>query len=159
MEEAFRSAGRTLFSLGLVRGTEGNLSTFDGSRLVITRAGAALQALGPGDLAVGTLEGVLDGASSDLAVHRRLYQERGPGALVHAHPAGTVPDGEVAPGEHGVYVFASSLERAVELAVLETRERGEEGAWPSSSEAIGPARKGGGASSSEAVGPARKGRV
>jgi hypothetical protein len=28
--EEFRSAGRTLFSLGLVKGAEGNLSTFDG---------------------------------------------------------------------------------------------------------------------------------
>jgi hypothetical protein len=122
LEEGFRWAGRTLFSLGLVKGTEGNLSTFDGVTLVITRAGAALDGLGPGDLAVGTLDGALDGASSDIAVHRRFYAERGPGALVHAHPAGTVPEGEVTSGEHGVYAFASSLERAVEVAVRRARE-------------------------------------
>jgi ribulose-5-phosphate 4-epimerase/fuculose-1-phosphate aldolase len=122
IEDPFRSAGRALFSLGLVRGTEGNLSTFDGTTIVITRAGAPLDALGDGDLVAGALEASLDGASSDVAVHRSLYRERGPGAVVHAHPAGTVPEGEVASGEHGVYVFASSLERAVELAVRRVRE-------------------------------------
>ncbi len=120
--EPFRSAGRTLFSLGLVRGTEGNLSTFDGTTVVITRAGAALDAIEAGSLVSGPLEAPLDGASTDVAVHRRLYRERGPGAVVHAHPPGTVPEGEVASGEHGVYVFASSLERAVELTVRRARE-------------------------------------
>jgi ribulose-5-phosphate 4-epimerase/fuculose-1-phosphate aldolase len=111
-----------LFSLGLVRGTEGNLSTFDGTTIVITRAGAPLDALDSEDLVAGALEATLDGASSDVAVHRRLYRERGAGAVVHAHPPGTVPEGDVASGEHGVYVFASSLQRAVELAVRRARE-------------------------------------
>jgi ribulose-5-phosphate 4-epimerase/fuculose-1-phosphate aldolase len=119
---SFRSAGRTLFSLGLVRGTEGNLSTFDGTTMVITRAGAPLSDLGGGHVVAGPLEGALDGASSDLAVHRRLYRERGAGAVVHAHPPGTVSEEEVISGEHGVYVFASSLERAVELAVSQVRQ-------------------------------------
>jgi ribulose-5-phosphate 4-epimerase/fuculose-1-phosphate aldolase len=105
----------------LIRGTEGNLSTFDGETIVITRAGAPLEELVEQDLVTGSLEGPLDGASSDLAVHRRFYRERGPGAVVHAHPPGTVPAGDVASGEHGVYVFASSLERAVELAVGQIR--------------------------------------
>jgi hypothetical protein len=69
--DPFRSAGRALFSLGLVRGTD---------------------------------------------------WERGPGAVVHAHPPGTVPDGAPASGEHGVYVFATSLERTVELAMRQARE-------------------------------------
>jgi ribulose-5-phosphate 4-epimerase/fuculose-1-phosphate aldolase len=158
MEEAFRAAGRTLFSLSLVKGTEGNLSTFDGVTLVITRAGAALDELARVDLAVGTLDGDLDGASSDLAVHRRFYAERGAGALVHAHPAGTVPAGEVTSGKHGVYVFASSLERAVELAARHAREQAQ-GSGASSSEAVGPGEKGSGASSSEAVSHGGKGRV
>jgi ribulose-5-phosphate 4-epimerase/fuculose-1-phosphate aldolase len=122
MRDPFRSAGRALFSLGLVRGTEGNLSTFDGTTIVITRAGAPLDALDSEDLVAGALEATLDGASSDVAVHRRLYRERGAGAVVHAHPPGTVPEGDVASGEHGVYVFASSLQRAVELAVRRARE-------------------------------------
>jgi ribulose-5-phosphate 4-epimerase/fuculose-1-phosphate aldolase len=134
-EDAFRSAGRALFSLGLVRRTEGNLSTFDGTTLVITRAGSPLDGLVDLQLVAGSLEAALNGASSDLEVHRRLYRERGPGAVVHAHPPGTVPEGEVTSGEHGVYVFASSLERAVELAVREARERGSGASY---SEAVGP---------------------
>lgn len=122
MTEPFRAAGRTLFSLGLVRGTEGNLSTFDGTTIVITRAGAPLSDIGDGQVVAGPLEDELDGASTDLAVHRRLYRERGAGAIVHAHPPGTVPEDEVISGEHGVYVFASSLERAVELAVTQARQ-------------------------------------
>ena len=122
-EDPFRSAGRALFALGLVKGTDGNLSTFDGTTLVITRSGAPLDALGAEHLVAGPLESSLEGASSDLAVHRRLYRERGPGAVVHAHPPGTVPQGEVASGEHGVYVFAATLDRAVELAVGQAREQ------------------------------------
>jgi ribulose-5-phosphate 4-epimerase/fuculose-1-phosphate aldolase len=120
----FQVAGRTLFSLGLVKETEGNISTFDGTTIVITRSGAPLSELGERDLVAGPLDGALEGASSDLDVHRRLYRERGPGAVVHAHPPGTVPEAEaeVASGEHGVYVFASSLERAVDLAVGQARE-------------------------------------
>jgi ribulose-5-phosphate 4-epimerase/fuculose-1-phosphate aldolase len=120
--EPFRSAGRTLFSLGLVKGEEGNLSTFDGTTIVITRAGAPLSDLDDGNVVAGSLEQDLDGASSDLAVHRRLYRERGAGAIVHAHPPGTVSGEELVSGEHGVYVFASSLERAVELAVSQARK-------------------------------------
>ena len=53
----FRSAGRTLFSLGLVRGTEGNLSVFDGTTIWITRAGAALNDLSTDALVIGTTAG------------------------------------------------------------------------------------------------------
>jgi len=120
---SFRAAGRTLFSLGLVRGTEGNLSTFDGETLVITRAGAELRALGPQDLVEGPLSGELPGASSDLAVHRERYGLDGPGAIVHAHPPGTVPEGATESGRHGVYVHAASLEDAVREAVRMTRSQ------------------------------------
>src|SRR5436309_15374372 len=106
---SFRAAGRTLFSLGLVKGAEGNLSTFDGAILVITRTTAALDGLGEGDLVSGALGEELPGASSDLEVHRTLYTERGPGAIVHAHPPGTVPEGGGGPGQHGVYVFGATL--------------------------------------------------
>ena len=119
--EPFRAAGRTLFSLGLVRGSEGNLSTFDGRTFRITRTGARLGALSSGDLVAGSLEDDLTGASSDVEVHRRTYRERGPGAVVHAHPAGTVPEGGGAPGEHGVYVDGRSLDEAVAQAVRDAR--------------------------------------
>jgi len=121
--EAFRAAGRALFSLGLVKGSEGNLSTFDGSNLVITRTGSELAALAAGDLVVGPLDGSLVDASSDLEVHRRAYAERGAGAFAHAHPAGTVPEGGGGPGAHGVYVFAPTLDEAVAGCVRRARER------------------------------------
>jgi ribulose-5-phosphate 4-epimerase/fuculose-1-phosphate aldolase len=123
--DSFRAAGRALFSLGLVMGSQGNLSTFDGERLVITRTGAALSELTAGDVLMGGLSGELPGASSDLAVHRRRYRADGPGAIVHAHPPGSVPDGAPESGLHGVYVFASSLEEAVRETVRRARHREE----------------------------------
>jgi ribulose-5-phosphate 4-epimerase/fuculose-1-phosphate aldolase len=117
----FRSAGRTVFSLGLVKGTEGNLSTFDGSTMWITRAGAALSELTDGALVSGRLDDEIPGASSDVEVHRSAYRARGPGALVHAHPPGTVPEGGGEPGEHGIYVFGPTLQEAAEDAVRQAR--------------------------------------
>ena len=115
--ESFRAAGRTLFSFGLVQGAEGNLSTFDGETLVITRTGAALHALQPDDVMEGGLAGPLPGASSDLEVHRERYAADGPGAIAHAHPTGSVPEGALESGRHGVYVRAGTLDDAVREAV------------------------------------------
>ena len=119
--ESFRLAGATLFSLGLVKDTEGNLSVFDGSAFRITSAGAPLGWLQPDDLVDGDLARSLVGASSDLTIHRQIYSERGPGAVVHAHPPGTSHDGGEW-GEHGVYTFASTLEEAVAGVVRTARE-------------------------------------
>jgi ribulose-5-phosphate 4-epimerase/fuculose-1-phosphate aldolase len=120
----FRSAGRALFSLGLVKEAEGNLSTFDGDSLAITRRGATLADLSEADVLMGELDGELPGASSDLEVHRSLYRDRGPGAVAHAHPAGTVAEHVGGPGEHGVYAFAGTLAKAVEAVVAQAREAG-----------------------------------
>jgi ribulose-5-phosphate 4-epimerase/fuculose-1-phosphate aldolase len=124
---AFRVAGRTLLSMGMVKEAEGNLSAFDGRRLHITRTGARLGSLGDGDLLVGPLVSPPPGVSSDVEVHRAMYRQRGPGAVVHAHPPGTVPEGGGGPGEHGVYVFGPTLEEATNLAVDEARSRGDRG--------------------------------
>jgi ribulose-5-phosphate 4-epimerase/fuculose-1-phosphate aldolase len=121
--EEFRRAGRTLFSFGLVKGAEGNLSTFDGDVLVITRTGSRLDGLDVGDLIVGPIDGDLPGASSDLEVHRRIYAEQGPGAVAHCHPPGTAEEG-TAPGEHGDYTLAGTLDEAVAEAVARERRRG-----------------------------------
>src|SRR5438046_1843296 len=91
--EAFRLAGRTLFSFGLIAGTEGNLSTFDGTTLVITRTGSRLDALEPEDLIAGPVGGDIPDGSSDLEVHRRMYADRGPGAVAHCHSPGTASEG------------------------------------------------------------------
>lgn len=119
---AFRRAGRTLFSLGLVRGSEGNLSVWDGERLWITRTGCSLAELGPEDVLGGTLADPPEGASSDLEVHRAMYRELGPGAVVHAHPAGSVPEGWTEGQPHGRYVHAPSLDEAVRRLVDAVRE-------------------------------------
>lgn len=120
---AFRSAGRTLFSLGLVKASEGNLSTFDGERLVITRAGSELAGLAEDDVLEGTLDAPPPASSSDLELHLRMYRERGPGTIAHAHPPDTVPEGWVEGQAHGTYAHAATLEEAVDRLVREARER------------------------------------
>jgi hypothetical protein len=110
---AFRRAGASLARLGLVHASEGNLSMFDGRTLTITRTGCRLDALTASDVLTGTLDEPPADASSDLAIHVAEYRSRGAGALAHAHPSGTVPEGW-APGQpHGAYAFAATLEDAV----------------------------------------------
>src|SRR5213593_3751977 len=110
--EHFRSAGRTLFSLGLVKGTEGSLSTFDGTTMWITKNGSALNELSRDEVVGGELDEPNPGASSDVEVHRRTYRERGPGALARAQLPGTAPKHAVGPGEDGIIVFGPTLQEA-----------------------------------------------
>lgn len=119
--EAFVDAGLTLASLGLVKESEGNLSCFDGQRLAITRTGCALAALTAGDVLEGTLDAPPAEASSDLAIHVATYRERGPGAVAHAHPAGSMPPGWVEGQAHGAYALAATLGDAVASIVAEAR--------------------------------------
>jgi ribulose-5-phosphate 4-epimerase/fuculose-1-phosphate aldolase len=120
--EGFRDAGRALFSLGLVRESEGNLSTFDGERLLITRTGCRLAELGEEDLLDGTLDAPPEGASSDVALHVDRYLRQGSGAVAHAHPPGSIPQGWVEGEAHGDYAFAPTLEDAVRRIVSRARE-------------------------------------
>jgi ribulose-5-phosphate 4-epimerase/fuculose-1-phosphate aldolase len=121
--EPFATAGRTLFSLGLVKGAEGNLSTFDGNVLTITRTGCSLASLADGDVLEGSLDDPPAGASSDLAEHVDHYRRSGPGAVAHAHPAGSVPEDWVEGQPHGIYAFAPTLEEAVAVVVEGVRAR------------------------------------
>lgn len=109
----FVDAGRTLFFLGLVKGTEGNLSTFDGSRLLITRTGCRLASLSDGDVLEGTLDGMPTHASSDAPLHVAAYGLHGPGAFAHAHPPGSVARDWVEGTPHGTYAFGATLDEAV----------------------------------------------
>jgi hypothetical protein len=109
----FQEAGRTLAAHGLVHASEGNLSTFDGERLTITRTRCALGSLTTADVLDGTLDAPPADASSDLALHVAMYRQRGSGAIAHAHPSGTVPPGWVEGASHGTYAFAGSLADAV----------------------------------------------
>ncbi|HXJ64995.1 MAG TPA: S-methyl-5-thioribose-1-phosphate isomerase [Actinomycetota bacterium] len=116
---AFRAVGAHLARRGLVQGSEGNLSIFDGHRLVITRTGSRLGSLGEDDVLVGTLDEPPSGASSDLRLHLERYDApnerdgpRGVRAVVHAHPAGSVPAGWVEGQAHGAYALGRTLEHA-----------------------------------------------
>ena len=119
----FVDAGRTLLSLGLVKGSEGNLSVFDGMELVITVTGSELGRLTDADLVTGSLESRPARSSSDLGRHVALYRANGPGAVAHAHPAGTVADDWVEGRDHGVYAFAPTLAEAVGRIVRDARKR------------------------------------
>ncbi len=112
--EAFRAVGAYLTRRGLIRGSEGNLSTCAGDRLAITRTGCRLDDLGPGDVLVGTLSSPPAAASSDLALHLEHSRDssRPAGAVVHAHPPGSVPEGWVEGQLHGVYALGRTLEHA-----------------------------------------------
>ncbi len=119
----FEMAGKTLFSMGLVRESEGNLSTFDGGRLRITRTGARLFELTGDDVLEGTLDRPPAGASSDLEKHLSIYRDHGARAVVHAHPPGTVPEGWKEGEPHGVYAFGANLEEAVAAVLAGARHR------------------------------------
>ena len=115
---AFRAVGAHLARRGLITGTEGNLSTFDGRRLVITRRDADLHRLEPDDVLAGTLHDPPAGASSDTPIHVRTYRDyREIRAIVHAHPAGTmpVPGDEPRHGRHGLYGTGRTLEHAAAM--------------------------------------------
>lgn len=128
--DRFRLAGRFLAASGLVRGTEGNLSTSDGSRLVITRTGADLGALADGDVLAGTLDAPPEGGSSDLEIHANVYRDQeqsdGVRAIAHAHPPGSMPErGATSPrhGRHGVYGTGRTLEHALAMVEIVLRSR------------------------------------
>jgi methylthioribose-1-phosphate isomerase len=115
---AFRAVGASLARRGLVTGTEGNLSTSDGRRLVVTRTESHLDLLGPDDVLAGTLDDPPQGSSSDTPLHvwtYRHYPETR--AIVHAHPAGTmpIPGSEPRHGRHGVYGTGRTLEQAAAM--------------------------------------------
>jgi L-fuculose-phosphate aldolase len=117
--DEFVEAGSTLATLGLVHASEGNLSTFDGERLTITRTGCALGSLVTSDVLAGTLDAPPTGASSDLPIHVAMYRGCGPGAVAHAHPDGTMPAGWVEGELHGAYAFEATLGEAVAAIVAE----------------------------------------
>ncbi len=85
----FQSVGRDLFSRGLISSSSGNLSIRLGERLIITRRGSALNHLEECDLIETGLsknDRATPLASTELAVHRAIYQATSAQAIVHAHP-------------------------------------------------------------------------
>lgn len=102
----FQSVGSDLFTRGLNSSYSGNLSVRLGDRLLITRRGSRLGSLEEHDL----IETGIDKndrntplASSELPVHRAIYQQTTALAVVHAHPphaiALSLTDTEIVPSD------------------------------------------------------------
>ncbi|MFH0941832.1 MAG: aldolase [Chloroflexota bacterium] len=85
----FQGTGRDLFNLGLVTSSAGNLSIRLRERIIITRRGSALNCLEEPDLIETGLnrnDRATPLASTELPLHRAIYQATRASAIVHAHP-------------------------------------------------------------------------
>ena len=89
MFEEFQRIGRILFGLGIVGSHSGNMSVRSGDRMFITRRGSILGDLQKGDIIeTGVFEddsGIML-ASTEIKVHRAIYEETPALAIIHAHP-------------------------------------------------------------------------
>ena len=86
----FQTVGCELFTRGLISSHSGNLSIRLGDRIIITRRASMLGCLHENDL----IETGIDRndrstplASTELVVHRAIYQATSALAIIHAHPA------------------------------------------------------------------------
>jgi L-fuculose-phosphate aldolase len=85
----FQEVGRDLFTRGLVSSHTGNLSIRLGDYLIITRRGSQLGCLQEQDLietGIFKNDRSTPLASTELAVHRTIYQVTSALAVIHAHP-------------------------------------------------------------------------
>ena len=89
MLDQFQTFGSDLFYRGLTSSHGGNISVRMGDRIIITRTGAMLAHLTEKDLIETGLEeddSNIMLASSELVVHREIYQNTAALAIVHVHP-------------------------------------------------------------------------
>ena len=85
----FQAVGRGLFQRGLISSHSGNLSVLLEDKMLITRRGCMLGDIRDLDLVETRLDRsdrISPLASSELEVHRAVYQNTRSQALVHAHP-------------------------------------------------------------------------
>ncbi len=85
----FQTVGRDLFTCGLISGFGGNLSIRMGDRIYITRRGSNKGSLQEADIietGIFKNDRQTPLASSELGVHRAIYQHTPASAVVHAHP-------------------------------------------------------------------------
>lgn len=85
----FQTVGHDLFTRGLISSHSGNLSIRLADRLIITRRGCRLGCLQEHDLietGISKNDRSTPLASTELAVHRAIYQQTSASAIVHAHP-------------------------------------------------------------------------
>ena len=89
MLDQFQRFGHDLFTRGLMSSHGGNMSVRMGDRIIITRTGAMLAHLTERDLIETGLEeddSNIMLASSEIVVHRAIYQNTSALAIVHVHP-------------------------------------------------------------------------
>jgi L-fuculose-phosphate aldolase len=89
MLEQFQKFGRDLFSQGLTSSHGGNMSARMGDRIFITRTGAMLGHLCERDIIETGLDEDTSNimlTSSELVVHRAIYQNTSALAIIHVHP-------------------------------------------------------------------------
>jgi len=91
--QQFREVGRDLYVQGLTSSHGGNLSVRIGDKVVIKRRGAQLGRLKPHDLIETYIEKNDSGvalASTELLIHRTIYQQTPALAIVHCHPRAAI---------------------------------------------------------------------
>ena len=85
----FQSVGSNLYARNMLSMHGGNLSMKAGNKVCITRSGSRLGYLTDADLILTGIDADDENtkmASSELAVHRAIYQKTNFAAVVHAHP-------------------------------------------------------------------------
>ncbi|NPB05799.1 MAG: aldolase [Aquificae bacterium] len=94
-------AGRYLFEAGVVDRFSGNLSVRLRKGILITRSGSPLPDLTPADFVEVRNDRPWAGRpSSELAVHRRIYELTDRSAVAHAHPPSAVRLAFFLEGDH-----------------------------------------------------------
>lgn len=89
MIEQFQNIGRDLFVAGLVSSHGGNMSVRMGDRILITRRGSMLGRLAERDIidiGLDDNDANVTLASTEIVVHRAIYQSTSALAIVHTHP-------------------------------------------------------------------------
>ena len=87
--EEFRDIGRDIFVAGLTSSHGGNMSVRAGDKIMIKRRGAQFGRLKPTDFVETSFQGKDSGivrASTELIVHRAIYEKTSALAIIHAHP-------------------------------------------------------------------------
>lgn len=87
--EEFRDIGRDIFVAGLTSSHGGNLSVRVGDKIIIKRRGAQFGRLKPTDFVITSFRGKDSGiirASTELIVHRAIYEKTSALAIIHSHP-------------------------------------------------------------------------
>jgi len=87
--EEFRDIGRDIFVTGLTSSHGGNMSVRAGDKIIIKRRGAQFGRLKQTDFVETSFKGKDSGivrASTELIVHRAIYEKTSALAVIHAHP-------------------------------------------------------------------------